>query len=304
MKKYLCLLLLIANTVFAKAQLNDLRFSTICELEKLATNARTTETKNEVAYLPLTTRLKNHNVVMKSYMVAFVAKTEGAYGLGDFNIMPLDGDCTNQSIQGIESHVYPKLKDGAYPLNFEKAIVVGQVFFTKNQLLIYPILIDDYAKYSTDKAATVLKTKAFQDKIKATAQKQIDEAPLTQKEYQTMVNSYRAQKAISAVWGNSMAEGWEEHQANFGVNTEKFTYDAVVVRHDYKDRYIVQVYNNRFLKMTINVKVKDGKAEAYRYQFYDFWWKKAIKDNGMKQKAILPKLTQFLEHEQVKQSLK
>ena len=56
--------------------------------------------------------------------------------------------------------------------------------------------------------------------------------------------------------------------------------------------------------MTINVKVKDGKAEAYRYQFYDFWWKKAVTDNGMKQKDVLPKLTQFLEHEQVVEAFK
>jgi len=304
MKKYLFLLLLVVNTVFAKAQLSDLRFSTICELEKLTTNARITETKNEIAYLPLTTRLKNYEVVMESYMVAFVAKSEGNYGLGDFDFTPLSGDCNNQKIQGLESHVYPKLKDGAYPLDFEKAIVVGQIFITKYKILIYPILIDDYAKYSTDKVETALKKEAFQDKIKATAQSKLDKAPLTQKEYQIMVNNYRTQKAISSVWGNSMAKDWEEHQANFGINREKFTYDAVVVRHDYKDRYIVQVYNNRFLQMTMNVQVKDGKAEAYRYQFYDFWWKKAINDNGLKQKDVLPKLMQFLAHEQVMKSLK
>ena len=304
MKSFLCLLLLIINTVFANAQLNNWRFSTVCELEKLATEAHTTTAKNCVAYLPLTTRLKNLEVAPQSYMVAFVAKTEGAYGLGDFNIMPLEGDCAEQKIQGIESHVYPKLKDGAYDLNFEKAIVVGQVFFTKRRMVIYPILIDDYAKYSTANIATALKTTAFQNKIKSTAQQQLDKAPLTQKEYRKMVDSYRTQKAISAVWGNSMGEGWDEHQADFGINTEKFTYDAVVVTHDYKDRYIVQVYNNRFLQMTINVKVENGKAEAYRYQFYDFWWKKAVTDNGMKQKDILPKLMQFLAHEQVKQSLK
>jgi hypothetical protein len=228
-------------------------------------------------------------------MVAFVAKTEGAYGLGDFNIMPLEGDCAEQKIQGIESHVYPELKDGAYDLSFEKAIVVGQVFFTKRRMVIYPILIDDYAKYSTTNIATALKT---------TAKQQLDKAPLTQKEYRKMVDSYRTQKAISAVWGNSMGESWDEHQADFGINTEKFTYDAVVVTHDNKDRYIVQVYNNRFLQMTINVKVEDGKAEAYRYQFYDFWWEKAIKDNGMKQKDILPKLNQFLEHKQVVEAFK
>lgn len=241
---------------------------------------------------------------MRSYMVAFVAKTEGAYGLGDFNIMSLDADCGDKKMQGIESYVYPKLKDGEYALNFDKAIVVGQLFITERQLLIYPILIDDFSKYSSTNAAIALKSKAFQDKIKATAQKQLNEAPLTQKEYQKMVNSYRTQKAISAIYVSSMADGWDKHEADFGIDTQKFTYTAVVVTHDYRNRYIVQVYNSRFLQMTINVKVEDGKAEAYRYQFYDFWWEKAIKDKGMKRNDILPKLNQFLEHEQVKAALK
>ena len=304
MSKYLCLLLLVTNTVFVNAQFNNLRFSKICKMEELAAQARITETKNEVGYLPLTTRVKNYNVAMKSYMVAFVAKTEGAYGLGDFNIMSLEGDCGNKEIQGIESHIYPKLKDGEYALNFDTAIVVGQLFITEDQLLIYPILIDDFSKYSSTNTATALKSKAFQDKIKATAQQQLDEAPLTQKEYQKMVNSYRIQKAISAIYVRSMADGWGKHEADFGIDTSKFTYTAVVVTHDYRNRYIVQVYNNRFLQMTINVKVEEGKAEPYRYQFYDFWWEKAIRDKGMKRNDILPKLNQFLVHEQVKTALK
>ena len=304
MKKCICLLLFVAIAGFAKAQFNDLRFLTVCELEELATNTRISETKNELSYLPLTTRLRNYNVVMKSYMITFVAKSKGNYGIGAFDFMSLGDDCGVQQIQGLESHVYPRLKDGIDALDFDQAIVVGQVFITKDQLLIYPLLIDDYSKYSNTSAAKALKTEAFQDKIKAIAQKQLDEAPLTQKKYQKMVNSYRTQKAISGILGNSIAKGWEEHQANFDVNTIKFTYDAVVVTHNYKNRYILKVYNNNFLKMTINVEVKEGTSKAYRYSFYDFWWQKAITDNGIKQKDILPKLEQFFTHDQVKQLLK
>ncbi|MEJ6791874.1 MAG: OmpA family protein [Lacinutrix sp.] len=141
--------LILLFPLFTFAQSKSINLKESCVIEQWVKDIKS-KTKNYTT-TPFYTQLQQFNFIDAELQVFFIAESKGNYALGEHLIIPIPNECNrkaNTKFIALGSPAYPKLIDGAYNLEFDKAVVLATARFeTSGKVVLFPSFIDDLKKY-------------------------------------------------------------------------------------------------------------------------------------------------------------
>lgn len=182
----------------AFSQARAIEFKNSCLIKKVNESIQTHKT--QIEFTPFYTKNQKFHIakgIDYQRNLMFIAKSKGNYASGEHHIIPLEKDCysSNFKYQAYNSQTYPKLTDGSYNLDYEKAVVIAEIAFAKNgKVVLIPIFIDDLNNYdNTNRRLDEWYTdNTFKINVFNAYSKYFDEHALSNDAYKKLLREYQA----------------------------------------------------------------------------------------------------------------